>query len=180
MPLALLIKYWQLVVGGIVTFGLSFFLMKEKSLVTYYQSQYEKSKQDHIEYVNTQTQAYLKAEQATKDIEVKYQQIIQDQEIKSNEAIKQIQIDRNKSNTIISSLHNTVSTYQSQLSSYPLTTQVKYSITYSGLFQECATRLAEVAEQGDRESVDKMILYDSWMSMIKSQNKQINTDGVIK
>lgn len=180
MNIALLIKYWQLIVGIVLASGLGFLLVKEKSLVAYYQNQYEKSVKDHNDYVATQTQAYLKAEQETRNTEAKYQQIIKDQEVKSNEAIKQVQIDRDKSNTLIGSLRNTVSTYQSKLSSYPLTTQIKYSITYSGLFQECATRLAEVAEQGDRESIDKMNLYDSWMRMVDTQNKQLINNEATK
>lgn len=171
MYLAFFLRNWQLLLSLIVIIILVFLLSKEKTLSSYYQNRYEKSEKEYRQYVDTQTQAYLKAEELNKELESKYQNVIKEQEENNEKAIKEIQNSRAKSNSIINGLHKTVATYQSQLSTYPLTTQVKYSITYSGLFQECSTRLAEVAEQGDRESVDKMTLYNSWMNMIKSQNQ---------
>lgn len=111
MYLAFLLRYWQLCLSLIVIVILVFLLSKEKSLSAYYQNRYEKSEKEYRQYVDTQTQAYLKAEELNKELESKYQNVIKEQEESNEKAIKEVQNSRAKSDAIINGLHKTITTY---------------------------------------------------------------------
>lgn len=114
----------------------------------------EKQKQEHISYVQTQTELNLKAQITAGEKEKEYQNQIILAERKYSEKLKQISHDTRIAESHANSLSKQLATANKRLSTATREASDQYTKTLSNVFDQCVTEYRKVAERADGHEAD--------------------------
>lgn len=118
----------------------------------------EKISSMKAEYAVAQANAVAKARQESESLQAKKDEALNAATKRANQNAAAAA----DAKSLVDGLRIQLETASRELSSYPERTQFEYYRTQSELFQQCARRLAELAEKADGHASDAVMLQQAW------------------
>ena len=148
--LLLALKCWRECLIALIAFLILCLLM----ILNHKDHSIEKLKQEHISYVQTQTELNLKAQVAAREKEKEYRNQIILAERNYSEKIKQISHDARIAESHANSLSKQLATANKRLSTATREAETEYVQKLSNVFDQCVTEYRKVAERADGHEAD--------------------------